>query len=427
MTRRVPSSSPAERALQGKALRKQLARSAHALVAPAERDPVALLEQSNRGRVPALVPLRYGRMLANPFAFFRGAAVLMAHDLAQGPRSAIEWQLCGDCHLMNFGAVVGTSGEGRFGINDFDETSAGPFEWDIKRLAASVVVAFRARGFVERAARDAVLGLVAAYRNALAAACWADGRTSANRNNKLRIRDEIRRANGRWRIKDDPPRLTHFPEKPARERVRFEADLRGLLRRYRTSLAPAGHALLDGRELHDAVVRVGGVGSLGMRGAVALLAHDRARPLLLQLKQARASCLAPYVRPSLFSNDGERVASGQRLLQAVPDVLLGWARSTTYRADFVVREWRNPKSGSDLELMPASDLAERAKACGVALAQAQSHAGDACVIAGYLGKRDVFDRAIEAFAIACADRNEADWKALKAAVASGRVHAITGL
>lgn len=407
---------------EGRALRKQLARSAHAHLRAGDRDVVALLARGDAGRVPALVPQRYGRMVPSPFAFFRGAAAVMAHDLGHGLRSAITLQLCGDAHLLNFGPVVGADGARLFGINDFDETLPGPFEWDIKRLAASIIVAGRDAGLPDRAARAAVRSALASYRGALLAASVAAHPEAAHRLN-VDLRDATHKVAGQWRLKDDPPRLMHFAAAEPRAQRRFEADLAGLLRRYGETLAAGPRARLSASRLQDAVVRRGGIGSLGMRSAVVLLVNEGGQQRLLQFKQARPSCLAGHVGGPSSSHDGARIVRGQRLLQAAADPWLGWAHSVEYRAEFVVHPWRDLKSSADPAKMNERQLAEHALACCRALAAAQGRSSASGLVAGYVGKSGAFGKAIEAWACAYADRNEADWRALKRAVARGRVQA----
>ena len=431
---------------------------------PRRPDPVELLEAQARTRVPELVPIRYGRMLASPFAFYRGAACVMASDLASLPHTGLATQLCGDAHLANFGGFAAPDRRLVFSINDFDETLPGPFEWDVKRLAASVAVAGRDRGFSEkqRAAIDLVVGR--AYRKAMMRlaeqrnlelwyartdvdellAHWrrvATGKQIARfeRNvAKARTKDSVRAAAQLTEIVDGEPRfvaapplvvpIEHVVGDPA---YPLEDSLRAILRSYHLSLPADRRRLLARFRYAHAARKIVGVGSVGTRAWLCLLlGRDAEDPLLLQLKQAEASVLEPFLGKSELDNHGQRVVEGQRLCQAASDILLGWIRTTGVDGvarDFYVRQLWDAKGTASLETMAPSALAAFAKACAAELARAHARAGDAIAIAAYLGTKDVFERALATFAEAYADQNERDYAALRDAVAAGRITATTGV
>jgi len=354
----------AARAQEGKALRQRVPRSAHAkwTVQARGRDLITILGQSDRGRIPTLIPIRYARMLQSPFAFLRGSASLMAFDLAQCRATGIRVQACGDCHLMNFGAFATPERHVIFDINDFDETLPAPWEWDIKRLAASIMVAGRYRGFAERECSEAVLRAVRAYRDNLAEyATWpalqvwyaridaeqmvakaskakpllpgADSNARAAANMSARLLPKLTEViGGKRRIKDEPPLLYH----PQHERA-FSRHVRAAIQRYRRSLPPERRALVDRYEVIDVAMKVVGVGSVGTFCAVALLQTDVDDSLFLQLKQARPSVLEPYAGKSAYRNQGERVVVGQRLMQSASDMFLGWASIGKPPVDFYFR------------------------------------------------------------------------------------------
>ena len=447
---RISASIPtlAERMAAGKALRMHLPRSACAAWPQSRRDPVALLQASNAGRLTHLVPIRYGRMLHSPLNFLRGSAAVMAWDLGQAPRSRLVTQLCGDCHLDNFGGFASPERSLLFGINDFDETLPGPFEWDLQRLAASFVVAARMRGANARACRDAAATAVRTYRTRMAELAamhaldqWylplemnALERVAKSAQTRRRRRKLIAQAHlhtssnvfprltqlvaGRPRIVDRPPLIYH-PKNPA-----FEREAASFWKRYVETLPEERRVLIDRYRLIDMAVKVVGVGSVGTRCAIALLMAAPEDPLFLQLKEARASVLEPFAGRSRYANHGLRVVVGQRILQAASDIFLGWSRLETPAMDFYVRQLRDMKVSLDLETMSVGELVEYAEACGWALARAHARAADPAVIAGYLGRGDTFDRAITEFAIAYADRTERDHEALGKAVKAGRIHAI---
>jgi len=465
----LPSSapdSPTERAARGKAARAAVPRSYHADWEPSSHrpDPVDLLEAQARTRVPELVAIRYGRMLVSPLSFYRGAACVMAADLAGLPRTGLPTQLCGDAHLSNFGVFAAPDRRLVFGVVDFDETLPGPFEWDVKRLAASVAVAGRDRGFSrkQREAIDLVVGR--AYRKAMR-------RFAAMRNLELwYARTDVDELMGRWRRAGTDEQIERLERNVAKARTKdsfralakltaivdgerrfvaapplvvpiedvvgdaaypLEASLRELLRAYHGSLAADRRRLLERFRYAHAARKVVGVGSVGTRAWVCLLlGRDAGDPLLLQLKQAEASVLEPYLGKSEIDHHGQRVVEGQRLCQSASDILLGWIRATGIDGvsrDFYVRQLWDAKGSANVEAMEPSALAAVARACGSELARAHARAGDAIAIASYLGKKDVFERSIAAFAEAYADQNERDFQALQDAVASGRIGAATGV
>ena len=436
------------RAEQGRALRHQVPRSSQGNWKPPakRRDLLAMLREADRDRIPSLVPIRYQRMLQSPFAFLRGTAFVMAFDLAQCPTTGIRVQACGDCHLMNFGAFATPERNVIFDINDFDETLPAPWEWDIKRLVASIMVAGRYRGFAERHCAEAVLMAVRAYRENLAEyATWpelqvwyahidaqqmvakassanpldttadANARAAANMSARLlpKLTEVVR---GRRRIKDEPPLLYH--PRPA---VAFAREVRAAIHSYRLSLAADRKVLADHYKVVDVAMKVVGVGSVGSFCAVALLEADVDDPLFLQLKQARRSVLEPYAGRSAYRNQGERVVVGQRLMQSASDFFLGWSRIGKPPIDFYFRQLRDMKVSVNLDTLPLAGFMNYAHYCGWAVARAHAKTGDAAMISGYLGRSDAFDEALKAFARRYADQTERDHAALVKAVKSGKI------
>lgn len=451
--------SPAGRAAAGKAAREQAPRSAHGEWAPAadRPDPVELLESQASSRVGHLVPLRYGRMLVSPFTFYRGAAAVMAADLADTARSGFNVQLCGDAHLSNFGAYASPDRKLVFDVNDFDETLPGPWEWDVMRLAASFSVAGRERSFKRRERLRIVAAMAAEYRQAMqrmsglgnlevwytkmdvetVAKGWAaaagEKEVATFRRNlaKTRAKDRMRalskltrEVEGKLRIVSEPPLIVPIDELVG-EDAGIEAGVLKIIADYRDTLSEDRRALLDGYRFVDAAQKVVGVGSVGTRAWIVLmLGRDGGDPLFLQAKEAQRSVLEPYAEPSAFVNQGERVVQGQRLTQAASDILLGWVKATGIdgeQRDFYVRQLWDQKGAAKVEDMGARALTAYAQICGTTLAHAHARSGDRIAIGAYLGKSEAFDKAIAAFAETYADQNERDYAALKAAADEGRI------
>jgi uncharacterized protein (DUF2252 family) len=463
----VPHFTTAERAARGKAARGELARSAHAEwePAPARRDPVELLEEQAQTRLPELGPIRYGRMLVSPFAFFRGGAYLMAADLATGPRTGLHAQLCGDAHLTNFGIFAAPDRRLVFSLNDFDETLPGPFEWDVKRLAASFAVAGRERGFGDAARRSAVTAAVREYREAMRRFAemrnihvWYArldvegireqlGRRMSGKQMKrlranvasVRTKDSMRAltklcrtVDGELRIVGNPPLVTPIEDVlSGDEGVHLEDVARRMIDTYRRTLPHDRRHLLEGYRYVHAARKVVGVGSVGARTWILLLTgRDDSDPLFLQFKEAQASVLEPFLGKSRYRQHGQRVVEGQRMMQAAPDILLGWERVVTIdgaERDFYIRQLWNSKGSAEIELLDPAGLEAYARICGWTLARAHARSGDRIAIAAYLGKGDAFDSAMASFAETYADQNERDYRALQEAVAAGRVTAQMGL
>ncbi len=458
--------TPLERATRGKEGRKRAPRSSHAPWAPAagRPDPVALLEEQAADRVAELVPIRYGRMLDSPGSFFRGAALIMASDLAGTPDSGLTAQLCGDAHLLNFGLFQSPERRLVFDINDFDETLPGPWEWDVKRLAASLEIAGRDRGFDAAARRAIVLASVRAYREGMlemaqmrAIDVWyerldadlirsqlkalrrADARRAARDLSRAEAKHDLRAlsrltvdVDGRPQLRDDPPLLVPVRELLSDdERSRYSEAVESALHRYRESLPATRRPLFDLYRYRDMARKVVGVGSVGTRAWVMLFfgrdAHD---PLFLQAKQAQASVLERFVGRSQYLRAGRRVVEGQRLMQAVSDVLLGWYHVVGFdgRAyDFYMRQLWDGKGAFSMETMAESTWREYAGMCAWVLARAHARTGDRVAIAAYLGTGDVFDRAIADFAAVYAEQNQRDYDTLREAVDAGRVKAEFGV
>ncbi|MFF5899758.1 DUF2252 domain-containing protein [Streptomyces argenteolus] len=461
--RAVPGSTPEERAALGKAARRRAPRSGHCVYdPPGDRpDPLAVLEVQSAARVPELVPIRYGRMTESPFRFYRGAAAIMASDLAGTPDSGIRAQLCGDAHLLNFRLLASPERHLLFDINDFDETLPGPWEWDVKRLAASLVIAGRANGFSAKERRRIVRATVRSYRESMIR--FADmrnldvwyARTEADQlravaaerlasrgrrrlaraAEKARARDSLQAfgkltevVDGRIRIAADPPLLVPLRDLlPAPERGLMEAQLGKLLRRYGRTLPSDRSSLLADYRPVDMARKVVGVGSVGTRcWIILLLGRDGGDPLFLQAKEADTSVLAPHVGASAYGNQGERVVAGQRLMQAAGDIFLGWQRVDGIdgkRRDFYVRQLRDWKGIAEPEQMVPRGMGAFGEMCGATLARAHARSGDRIAIAAYLGGGDVFDRALAVFAELYADQNERDHRALTEAVAAGSLPA----
>ncbi|WP_105974563.1 DUF2252 domain-containing protein [Streptomyces geranii] len=457
------SGDPEERAARGRAARADAPRSAHAEYEPSPKrpDPVDVIEAQSATRLPELVPIRYGRMLESPFRFYRGAAAIMAGDLADTPRTGLTAQLCGDAHLLNFRLLASPERHLVFDINDFDETLPGPWEWDVKRLAASLVIAGRENGYTDAERAAVVRATVRSYRERMRAfagqgdlAVWyaqasadvlqglADERLDSRGRKrtrqamaKARRRDSrqafgklTRVSDGRRRITPDPPLIVPLQElMPGIEPDGMEDQLRELIRRYSHSLQSDRRHLLSGYRLVDMARKVVGVGSVGTRcWIVLLLGRDDEDPLLLQAKEADHSVLAPYAGASDYDNQGERVVSGQRLMQATSDIFLGWERLVGLdgrQRDFYIRQLRDWKGIAEPHLMVPRGMRAFGELCGATLARAHARSGDRVAIAAYLGAGDTFDRALTVFAESYADQNERDHQALVDAVRTGRVGA----
>jgi len=463
----VPHSTPGESAARGKAARAELPRSAHAgwEPGPSRRDPITLLESQAQTRLRELGPIRYGRMLVSPFTFFRGAAYLMAADLADGPRTGLYAQLCGDAHLSNFGIFAAPDRRLVFSLNDFDETLPGPFEWDVKRLAASLSVAARDRGFGRATRAAAVKAAVREYREAMARFAgmrnmhvWYARLDVASIRDQLgagvsgkqlkrlqstvagvHTKDSMRAltklcgtVDGELRIVGDPPLVTPIEDVlPSAEREQLEDVVRRMIGTYRRTLPRDRRHLLESYRYVHAARKVVGVGSVGARTWILLLTgRDEADPLFLQFKEAQASVLEPFLGKSEFVQHGQRVVEGQRMMQAAPDVMLGWERIVTIdgqERDFYIRQLWDSKGSAEVEAMDPAGLEAYGRVCGWTLARAHARSGDRVAIAAYVGGGGAFDNAMAAFAETYADQNERDYDALQEAVASGRVTAEMGV
>jgi uncharacterized protein (DUF2252 family) len=459
----------AERAARGKAARRAVPRESHAVFdPPSDRtDPIALLDEQAKTRVPELVPIRWGRMMVSPFTYYRGAALPMASDLATTPVSGLAVQACGDAHLSNFGIFGSAERRLMFDVNDFDETLPGPWEWDVKRLAASLEIAGRDNGLPVKQRRDIVTAAVARYRMAMREFAamtnmdvWyahadvtevraqIDAQLRARQRKmldqslaKAHTRDSMqelgkltRVVDGRPRIISDSPLLVPIDELiPAEtERADLEGELTSLLAKYRRTLETDRRYLLDQFEFCDMARKVVGVGSVGTRcWIVLMLGRDETDPLFLQVKEAEASVLSRFVGASKYANQGQRVVAGQRLMQAASDIFLGWQRIEAgldgQSRDFYVRQLRDWKFSIEIATLRPEGLQLYGSLCGWTLARAHARSGDRIAIASYLGGSDVFDRAIARFASAYADQNERDHQAVIDAVKSGRIVAEQGL
>ena len=436
-----------ERKAAGKALRDKCPRRSHATwKAPSNRpDPVELLIQSSKDRIPNLVPIRYGRMMQSPFAFYRGAAAIMAADLALMPTSGIRVQTCGDCHLMNFGGFGTPERDIIFDINDFDETLPAPWEWDLKRLAASFVVAGRNNGFKEAESRKAALRCIQSYHEHMhsyadmgALEMWyqrMDNMVASIKSRKWKkiVQKQIAKAatrtvaeydfpklasveDGKVRIKDNPPLIFHQRGVGTAEYDRLVKDA---FHCYRETLPDDLKTLLDRYEVKDVAVKVVGVGSVGTRCAILLIMTGDDEPLFLQVKEAHQSVLEPYAGKSVYSNYGQRVVAGQRLMQAASDMFLGWTEQLGRH--FYVRQLRDIKIEPLVEIFDSRALADYGEWCGWALARAHAKSGDAATISGYLGNSSRFDDAVSNFALAYADQNQRDYHALLEAIRAGKI------
>jgi uncharacterized protein (DUF2252 family) len=467
---RVGHRTPAQRAAHGAAARAEVPPERHAEFAlpTHRRDPVSVLEAQAESRVPELVPIRYGRMLLSPFTFYRGAAAVMASDLAVTPVSGLTVQVCGDAHLSNFGVFASPERQLIFDINDFDETYPGPWEWDVKRLAASFVVVGRENGFTAKQRRDVVRATVRRYQTAMASFAqmgeldlWytrADVRPGqgilskppskaqvkklTKGGAKARSRDSLHaygklvaERNGQQRIIGSPPLIVPVSDLlPEADRESFEATFRDLLKRYGHTLPSDRRVLLDRFSFVDMARKVVGVGSVGTRCWIVLLrGRDDDDPLFLQVKEAQRSVLVDHLRGKdrpAYENEGERVVAGQRLMQAASDIFLGWEHvdgMDGQQRDFYVRQLRDWKSSAVPETMAPADMVAYGEVCAWTLARAHARSGDRIALAAYLGEDDAFARAIGEFAERYADQNERDHSALAAAGRTGRVEVQSGL
>jgi uncharacterized protein (DUF2252 family) len=452
-----------ERVARGKAARGKVSRSNHAVwEPPADRtSPVDLLERQAKSRIPELVPIRHGRMLASPFSYYRGAALSMASDLATTPNSGLLAQICGDAHLCNFGVFGSPERHLFFDVNDFDETAPGPWEWDVKRLAASLEIAGRDNAFPEQARKSVVRRAVRSYREAMLEFAqlpmlqvWYAHldvdemlprfHSSLDRTQtpavwkaiaKARAHDSVQAfsklaevVDGECRILHQPPLIT--PVEDLEEGIDPEAVLEamdGFLRSYRDTLRGEQRDLIEQYRFAHVARKVVGVGSVGTQAWILLLLDDQDDPLFLQVKEADASVIEEFTSPSEFSNHAERVVAGQRLMQAASDIFLGWERFDWLgdERDYYIRQLRDWKGSADIAGMTRAGMELWGRMCGWTLARAHARSGDRVAIAAYLGKSDAFDRAIGKFSVAYADQNELDYQALKAAIASGRLTAET--
>jgi uncharacterized protein (DUF2252 family) len=477
LVRVMPHLSPAEHVARGRAARAETPRRDHGgwQPSPTRPDPVAILEGQGTSRVPELLPIRYGRMMVSPFTFYRGAAAIMAADLATTPRSGLPAQLCGDAHLSNFGVFAAPDRALVFDINDFDETLPGPWEWDVKRLAASFEIAGRNRGFDPQARREAVLTTVRAYRDAMQGFSgqsnldvWyarLDTQEIVDRLRQMAANDKKGEAlkqvvdnterslakargkdslkafgklttlvDGSLRIVSDPPlivRLEDLLGANSQALGDISEALHGIYRAYRATLPDDRRRLLESYRVVDVARKVVGVGSVGTRAWIVLtLGRDEQDPLFLQFKEAQASVLEAYVARSRYANHGRRVVEGQRFMQAAGDIMLGWTRIEGIdgqQRDFYVRQLWDGKGSVDLEVVLPAGLSVYGIVCGWTLARAHARSGDRIAIAAYMGTGDALPQAIADFSAAYADQNERDYELLLAAVRSGRLVAETGV
>jgi uncharacterized protein (DUF2252 family) len=446
--------SPQKRLQEGRALRREVPRKSHAswTAAPHRPDPVEILIESDKGRIPQLLPIRYGRMSTSPFAFLRGAAAIMAFDLAHTPTTGLRVQACGDCHIMNFGGFATPERNLIFDINDFDETLPAPWEWDVKRLATSVEVAGRSAGFRSTETESAVRAAVRCYREHMAEYAtmaaldvWyqrIDLEPLIKRMPKKKGRDRTRKAvdralrkdlpshvypslveRKRVAIRNNPPLIYH---EPRQRKHSYLAHAMSSFTKYRESLVPPYGVLFDRYELRDIALKVVGIGSVGTYCEVALFMDFENVPLFLQIKEARPSVLERYAGASRFANHGERVVVGQRLMQAASDIFLGWTAGLVPGRHFYIRQLRDMRVPMPVDTKKPADFAYFADACGSALARAHARSGDPTMIAGYLGSSTAFDDAIAEFSTDYAHQTERDHDALKRAIRNGRIKAARG-
>lgn len=449
----IPTSKPvskAERYAEGRELRKKLSRSAHSKWEHAARafDPIELLIKTSEGRIESLLPIRYARMMESPFAFYRGAAGIMAADLSTTPDTGMRLQLCGDCHLMNFGGFATPERKLVFDINDFDETLPGPWEWDLKRLAASFTIAARHKNFSEYACKESAWHAVDSYRTHMeeysklsSLQVWyahidlgdlieSGPDEEMRRFNRKRLKKAMDESahekefakltfttGEHARIKDEPPLIYHPSDREEKEMLRRAKVAH---EKYVETLPEDRRVLLRRYTLHDVAIKVVGVGSVGTLCGIALLMSASGEPIFLQFKEARQSVLEPWLSKSDYSHHGERVVMGQKLMQSAFDMFLGWTTGEGEK-NFYVRQLRDAKIKPVLEVMRTQNLFNYAKACGWALARAHARTGDASMLSGYIGNSNKLADSIAEFAIAYADQNERDYKQMVAAVRAGRL------
>jgi uncharacterized protein (DUF2252 family) len=437
--------SPEERRQAGAAYRQQVPRSAHGeWVSPPDRpDPIEILIEQGKGRIQELLPIRYGRMRTDPFAFLRGAAAVMAADLSRSPTTNIRMQACGDAHLNNFGSYATPEGLPVFDINDFDETLPAPFEWDVKRLATSLVVAGRVAQYTEKAARALALAASRSYREHMSrlarltpVEAWNQhidlAQTIADIDEpKVRTAVEKRLAqvvesgskhfglveerSGRAHIREKPPLVYHLNAHALPARKAFAS--------YEKTLQEDRRVLLHRYDLRDVAFKAVGVGSVGTFCAIGLLTAGDGSPLLLQIKEAQTSVLAPFAGASQYDNHGERVVVGQRMLQATSDIFLGWTRQPIDGRHFYIRRLKDSRL-ADIGTQLEAALPFYALLCGRTLARAHARAGDPATVSGYVGSGSAFEEAITKFAVAYADQTERDWNSFLAAIKAGRIVAV---
>lgn len=457
-------STRSERRERGKALRKEVPRSSHGTWEPApdRPDPVSLLQEQDRNRLEHLLPIKYGRMLESPFSFLRGSAAVMAADLASTPVTGLQVQLCGDAHLLNFGVFATPERKLVFDVNDFDEAYPGPWEWDLKRLAASAVVAGRDNGFSDKVNRKLAESVTVSYQNAMlrlarasALDVWyfhvevdrvleAFERSSgkAGKSARKMVKKARRRTHeqtmekltevvdGRRQILNDPPLLVRLSDLLTEEQKAqmTEKDIEKMWMEYLSSLPEERRLLLSHFRVSDVALRVGGIGSVGTLCLIVLLeggAKDDA--LILQLKEAGPSVLEPYVIKRDYGNHARRVVLGQRLMQAASDIFLGWHKGLITGIQFYWRQLKDMKGSMDVAALDEAGLETYLKVCSVCLARAHARTGDASAISGYIGKSNTLARAIADFAVAYADQNERDYKMLVKAVESGKIAVEKGI
>jgi uncharacterized protein (DUF2252 family) len=444
----VVASTKVERRKQGKALRDMCPRTAQAEWKPRSKsqDIIKLLEESDADRIPGLIPVKYQRMSVSPFTFFRGTAIIQARDLANSRVSGITVQACGDCHLANFGGFASPERVLVFDINDFDETFPGPWEWDVKRLVASLILAARDRSFSKSTADEVVRAAAASYRERMSEFAemkvldtWyaqvtfdaiqkhfrkdADLSARLARKHKKALSQTSEAVvpkltevvNGLRQIADNPPVIYHFHEFSKN----FEKQHANFIKEYKKSLHADRRHLYERYHYQDSAIKVVGVGSVGTRCYLSLLLADEDDPLFLQVKEARRSVLESPHGKSRYAHQGYRVVAGQRVMQAASDIFLGWARTKEH--DYYLRQFRDMKVSAEVETFRPSTLVGYASLCGWTLARAHAKAGDAAMIAGYLGSSNQFDNALAKYSEAYADQAERDFKTFQAAIRSGRL------